>query len=94
MPRYTFPKQLSASDYIRSLIYDHSPKEYPSAEYPELITQLKSVSMRLTSLFHLLHITRQFDKNDMELLKKEMMKYKQILLDIQAAMLPEDAKNT
>lgn len=85
--------KLSASAYVRSLIQGHSPKECPPLEYHELITQLQSVSMRLTSLFHLLHITRQFDKNDAGILEKEMTQYKQILLAIQATvLLPEESK--
>ena len=83
--------KLSTSAYVRSLIQGHSPKECPPLEYHELITQLQNVSTRLTSLFHLLHITRQFDKNDMRLLEKEMTQYKQMLLSIQTAvLLPEE----
>ena len=79
--------KLSASAYVRSLIQDHSPKECPPLEYHELIKQLHNVSMQLTSIFHLIHITRQFDKIDFGLLEKEMTQYKQILLAIQAAIL-------
>lgn len=87
--------KLSASAYVRSLITGHSPKECPPLEFHELTNQLQHVSMQLTSIFHLIHITKRFDEMDVGLLEKEMTQYKQILLAIQAVvLLPEDVKKT
>ena len=84
--------KFSVSAYIRSLIEGNSPKECPPLEYHELIQKLQDISAQLTSIFHLVYITRQFDKADVGILEKEMMQYKQILLAIQAAvLLPEKA---
>jgi hypothetical protein len=83
--------KLSASAYVRSLITGHSPKECPPLEFHELTNQLQHVSMQLTSIFHLIRITKQFDETDVGILEKEMMQYRQILLAIQAAvLLPEE----
>lgn len=83
--------KLSASAYVRSLIGGHSPKECPPLEFHELMNQLQHVSMQLTSIFHLIRITKHFDETDVGLLEKEMAQYKQILLAIQAAvLLPDD----
>ena len=85
--------KLSASAYVRSLISGHSPKECPTLEFHELTERLRHISTQLTSIFHLIHLTRQFDKVDVGLLENEMTQYRQILLTIQAAvLLPEDTK--
>jgi hypothetical protein len=72
---------------MRSLIDGNAPKECPPLEYHELMQKLQSISVQITSIFHLIRITRQFDKTDVGILEKEMMEYKQILLAIQAAIL-------
>ncbi len=85
--------KMSASAYVRSLIGGHSPKECPPLEFHELMNQLHHVSMQLTSIFHLIRITKRLDETDVGLLEKEMTQYKQLLLAIQAAvLLPEDVK--
>jgi hypothetical protein len=83
--------KLSASTYVRSLITGHSPKECPPLEFHELISQLQSVSTQLKTIFHLICIMKKLDESDIGLLEKEMAKYQQILLTIQAAvLLPDD----
>lgn len=85
--------RLSASAYVRSLITGNSPKECPPLEFHELITKLQNVSIQLKSIFHLIHIMKKSDETDISLLGKEMAKYQQILLTIQAAvLLPEDVE--
>jgi hypothetical protein len=82
--------QLTTSSYIRALIDGNTPKECPPMEYHELIQELQGISTRLTSIFHLIKITRCFDGTNAALLEKEMLQYRQILLAIQAAvMLPD-----
>jgi hypothetical protein len=85
--------RLSASAYVRSLIAGHLPKECPTLEFHELMNQLQHVSMQLTSIFHLIRITKRFDETDVGLLEKEMAQYRQMLLVVQAAvLLPDDVQ--
>jgi hypothetical protein len=82
--------KFTTSSYIRSLIDGNAPKECPPMEYHELIQKLQGISTQLTSIFHLIKLTRCFDETNAALLEKEMSQYRQILLAIQAAVLLPD----
>ena len=82
--------QLTISAYMRSLIDGNAPKKCPPLEYHELIRELQGISTRLVSIFHLIKITRCFDEANSSLLEKEMAQYRQILLEVQAAVLLPD----
>lgn len=82
--------KLTTSSYIRSLISGNAPKECPPLEYYELTQELQGISARLTSILHLIKATRCIDETNTAILEKEMTQYRQILLEIQAAVLLPD----
>jgi hypothetical protein len=83
---------LSASGYVRALINGNSPKECPSLDYNVLINELQT-SIEIWKGIHT-EIRRGdfFDEEDRYELEIELQCFREVLLEIQAAvLLPEKA---
>lgn len=79
---------LSVSAYLRSLIEGNSPKENPPLAYYQLMDRLEKINGQ----FQLFTDLSRKDES-LNVLDKNMLEYRKLLLEIQAAvLLPEKVK--
>ena len=80
---------LSVSAYLRSLIEGNSPKENPPLAYHQLMDRLE----RISDQFNVAHPSQKTESVDNNFLEQNMLEYRKLLLEIQAAvLLPEKTK--
>lgn len=83
---------LSVSTYLRSLIEGNSPKENPPLAYYQLMNKLEWINDQFKDCY-CTHLSGRDDSSD--LLDKNMLEYRKLLLEIQAAvLLPEKIKGS
>ena len=79
---------LSISTYLRSLIEGNSPKENPPLAYYQLMDRLEKISDQFKFQNDLAR-----ENDSAEFLNKNMLEYRKLLLEIQAAvLLPEKSQ--
>ena len=82
--------KLSISGYIRALINSSSPKECPPLEYNVLINEIRLSVDILKGIHTKICRGEFFDEEDRYELKTEIQVFRELLLEIQAAVLLPD----